>query len=165
MQSQQYGQNPGCHRRHGDDNERVHQTLQARPHIQLGKVNAAGNEREARDDEEHGADIPGLVLEPDMQEHLQQPEQDRIRHARGRYGNHNVQEQGKVPLDELAADKVTYAGAPEGAEHLHKPAAKKKRKRPAGERRREAQSTARRVSLFHPDRNGSHRMSSSVHVH
>ena len=74
-----------------------------------------------------------------MQEHLQQPEQNRIGHARGRYGNHNVQEQGEVPLYEFAADEVAYAGAPEGAEHLHEPASKKKRERPAGKRRRKAQ--------------------------
>ena len=42
--------------------KRQGQTFQPGAHIQLGKVDAAGNERKARNDEEHGADIPRLVL-------------------------------------------------------------------------------------------------------
>ena len=58
LQMQQQCHDPSRHGCHQNDEDGVGQTFQPGAHIQLGKVDAAGNERKARNDEEHGADIP-----------------------------------------------------------------------------------------------------------
>ena len=140
---QQQCHDPCRHGRHQNDKDGVSQTFQPGAHIQLGKVDAAGDERKARNDEEHGADIPGLVLRRYGKQHLCQLQQDGIHEACGTDRSRDAQKQGEVVLCQLAPYKVADACTAEGTQHLDGAAAQQKGEAAAGQRGCKAQRDGR----------------------
>ena len=130
---QQQCHDPCRHGRHQNDKDGVSQTLQPGTHIQLGKVNAARDERKARNDKEHGADISRLVLRRYGKQHLGQLQQDGIHEACRTDRSRDAQKQGEVVLCQLAPHKVADASAAECKQHLDGAAAQQKGEAPAGQ--------------------------------
>ena len=100
----------------------------------LCHVDAARNERKARDDEQHRADIPRLMLWVDGEEQRCQPEQPGIDQTRRSDGQGDAAKQRQVPLRQPRADILPNACAQKGQQHLDRPAAEQKREPAAGKR-------------------------------
>ena len=61
LEVQEQGHRVPGQRGDDDDEHGVGQAFEPGTHVELGKVDAAGDEREAGDDEEHGANVAGFV--------------------------------------------------------------------------------------------------------
>ena len=57
----QEGHDPGRQRSDENDDERVAQALESTPEIELREIDATGDERKARDDKQHRADVACLM--------------------------------------------------------------------------------------------------------
>ena len=135
LQPQQQRHEPGGQRRHDDDHDRVGQPLKSGAHVLLGHVDAARDEREARNDEQHRADIPRLMLWVDGPEQRCQPEQPGIDQTCCRNGQGDAAKQRQVPLRQPRAHILPDARTQKGQQHLDRPAAEQERESAAGERR------------------------------
>ena len=115
----------GCH---GDHEQGIGQTLEAGTHVELGKVYAAGDEREPWNDEQHGADVArlvGLREERGPDEVAELITADIGAAGEGDAGN-DTSDKGDVLVEHTAAEPVAEAGADEGKNHLRETAAEQK---------------------------------------
>ena len=135
----QEGHDPGGQGRDEDDDKRVAHTLKATTEVELREVDAARDEREARDDEEHRADIAGLMDRREAEQQLGEPKKNRIGQASSRDRDRHVHEERVVMPDQLAADRVADACATEGEQHLRQTAAQQEGESATREGRRETE--------------------------
>ena len=63
FQMQKQRHDPGRHRCHQDNDQRIHQSFCSGTHVQFGKVDPACDKRKSRNDKQHGTDISRLMLD------------------------------------------------------------------------------------------------------
>ena len=130
---------PGRDSSHHYNNNGVGQSFQTGTHIQLGKVDSACDKRKARNDKQHGTDVPGFMLDGNVEQKLCQLQEACIYKTGGGNRNCNAHKQSKMMLAKLAADGVSDACACKSQDHFQRATAQKKSKCTTGQCRSQSQ--------------------------
>ena len=109
------------------------EALEAGPHILLGHIKAACDQREAGNDEQHGTDVSGFMGGLDVEQKTQQQKHQFVGEAGCRDACADCENKLQFPAEHLFADIVPDGSADKGTRHLGQPASQEKCKGTAGQ--------------------------------
>ena len=121
-----------------NNDQRIHQSLGSRAHIQLGKVNSACDKRKSRNNKQHGTNVSRLMLNGNTEQYLTDLQKSGIDQTGHRDRRNDAEKQSKMMLCQFTSQEIPDPGSCKSAEHLNRTATQQERKSTACKRRRKS---------------------------